>query len=252
MMNAIPGKLHGKLASPFLLVHSVGHDEWTWFPLFSVCYFHHDKDGGVPHSHSQAHTMDGITVCSPTSNALLVYNTKKYYRPDSYCLDLYRLPSLVYPSLNYDGGLFCSLYQDDNPLMEERYPPGMRVEQIDPTTHMLLTGTVMNIPLHSNPTGLATYLILFENGTSASIPLADMASLILSPPVSRIGLNKTSSSNDSSLLPPFLQVGNRITYKHDGEYHKGFPTHNTGGTYPFSFKTHVKKKSEDWGVDNPN
>jgi hypothetical protein len=22
--------------------------------------------------------------------------------------------------------------------------------------------------------------------------------------------------------------------------------------YPFSFKTHVKKKSEDWGVDLPN
>ncbi len=29
MMNAIPGKLHGKLASPFLLVHGVGHDEQT-------------------------------------------------------------------------------------------------------------------------------------------------------------------------------------------------------------------------------
>jgi len=42
MMNAIPGKLHGKLASPFLLVHGVGHDKRTWFPLFSVCYFHHD------------------------------------------------------------------------------------------------------------------------------------------------------------------------------------------------------------------
>ncbi len=33
MMNAIPGKLHGKLASPFLLVHGVGQDKRTWFPL---------------------------------------------------------------------------------------------------------------------------------------------------------------------------------------------------------------------------
>jgi hypothetical protein len=92
MMNAIPGKLHSKLASSFLLVHGVGHDEWSWFPLLSVCYFHHDKDGGIPCSHSQAHTMDGIAVgCSPTSNALLVYNpwTKKYYKPDSYHLDPY-------------------------------------------------------------------------------------------------------------------------------------------------------------------
>jgi hypothetical protein len=37
-MNAIPGKFSGKLASPFLLVHGLGHDEQTWFPLFSICY----------------------------------------------------------------------------------------------------------------------------------------------------------------------------------------------------------------------
>jgi hypothetical protein len=50
MMNAIPGKFDGKLASPFLLVYESGHDEQTWFPLFSICYFHHEKDGDVPHS----------------------------------------------------------------------------------------------------------------------------------------------------------------------------------------------------------
>ncbi len=62
MMNAIPRKLHGKLASPFLLVHGVSHNERTWFPLFLLCYFHHDKDGGVTHSHNQAYTIDGIAV----------------------------------------------------------------------------------------------------------------------------------------------------------------------------------------------
>jgi hypothetical protein len=44
-MNAITGKLHGHLASPFLLVRGVGHNERTWVPLFSLCYFHHEKDG---------------------------------------------------------------------------------------------------------------------------------------------------------------------------------------------------------------
>jgi hypothetical protein len=34
MMNAIPGKHSGCLASPFLLTHDVGHDEQTWVPLF--------------------------------------------------------------------------------------------------------------------------------------------------------------------------------------------------------------------------
>jgi len=70
MMNAIPGKIHGRLASPFLLVHGVGHDERTWVPLFSLCYFHHEKDGDLKRSKHQSHTMDGIiSGRSPTSNA---------------------------------------------------------------------------------------------------------------------------------------------------------------------------------------
>ncbi len=84
-----PRKSARKAGFSLLLVHGVGHDERTWFPLFSVCYFHHDKDKAVTRSHNQAHTMDGIAVGrSPTSNALLVYNprTKQYYEPDSYRL----------------------------------------------------------------------------------------------------------------------------------------------------------------------
>jgi hypothetical protein len=38
MMNAIPGKFGGKLASPFMLIRGVGHDKRAWFPLFLVCY----------------------------------------------------------------------------------------------------------------------------------------------------------------------------------------------------------------------
>jgi hypothetical protein len=71
MMNAIPGKFGGKLASPFMLAHGVGHDERTWFPLFSVCYFYHILNEDTPRSHTQSHTMDGIVIgSSPTSNAL--------------------------------------------------------------------------------------------------------------------------------------------------------------------------------------
>jgi hypothetical protein len=141
MMNAIPGKVDGGLASPFLLVHGVGHDERTWIPLFSLCYFHHTKDGDLSRLKHQAQTMDSIIVGrSPTSNALLVYNprTKQYYEPDSYRIDSYRLPGSVYSNVKYDGGLFCSLDRDDNPSFEEKYPPGTRVERIDPSTNMLL------------------------------------------------------------------------------------------------------------------
>jgi hypothetical protein len=57
--------------------------------------------------------------------------------------------------------------------MEELHPPGTRVKQLEPSTNMLLAGTVMDIPLHSNPNGSAMYQVLFDNGTSASISLGD-------------------------------------------------------------------------------
>jgi hypothetical protein len=98
-MNAIPGKLHGRLASPFLLVHGISHDERTWVPPFSLCYFHHEKDGDQRRLHNQAHTLDGIIIGhSPTSNALLACNprNKQYYKPDSYRIDSYWLPGSVY------------------------------------------------------------------------------------------------------------------------------------------------------------
>ncbi len=107
LMNAIPGKFSGRLASLVLLVHGVGQDKRTWIPLFSLCYFHHKHGSDIQCSKHQAHTMDGIVVgCSPTSNALLVYNprNKQYYEPDSFRLDLYHLPGSAYPSIKYDGG----------------------------------------------------------------------------------------------------------------------------------------------------
>jgi hypothetical protein len=112
VMNAIPGKLWGKLASSFLLVHGVGDNKRTWFPLSSLCYFNHDEDVSTQHTHSQSHTMNGIAIGrSPTLNTLLVFNiwTKTYYEPDSYRFVPYRLPSLVYPQLQYNSGLFCYL-----------------------------------------------------------------------------------------------------------------------------------------------
>jgi hypothetical protein len=67
--------------------------------------------------------------------------------------------------------------------MEELYPPGTQVELINPTTNMLLAGTVMDIPLSTAPSDSPSYQILFDNGTSASISLTYMPSLIPDPPV---------------------------------------------------------------------
>jgi hypothetical protein len=220
MMNAIPGKHSGCLALLFLLVHSVGHNEHTWVPLFSLCFFQHKQDGNVQGSHHQAHAMDGIVIgCLPTSNALLVYNpcNKQYYEPNSYRIDPYHHPGSAYPSIKYDDGLFVNLLRDNNPQFKEKYPPGTHVKSVDPVSNMLLSGTVMDIcfpaevSVSSNNATNLPYMILFNDGTTASIPLSQMASLIPPPPVTPI-----AADSDDLLLPPFLCLNSRITFGHKG------------------------------------
>ena len=250
MMNAIHISYQGQLASPFLLVHGVGHDERTWVPLFSLCFFHHERDGEFSRSHHQAHTMDGIVIGqSPTSNALLVYNprNKKYYEPNDYQIDSYRLPGSAYPTLKYDGGLFVNLLRDDNPHFEEKYPPGTRVERMDPVSNMLCLGTVMDIPfpcsssLSSEDSMDLPYTILFDDGMTATVPFSKMADLIPPPPLVSTSPNSVSAKEKRA----------KIKYEHDGQYHKGYLGQHDG-VYCFLFKSHVNKCKEDWGVPLPN
>ncbi len=60
----------------------------------------------------------------------------------------------------------------------------------------------MDIPFPtdvSDSTSTVFYTILFDNGTSASIPLSEMASLIPASPV-----DVAACDSQDSLLPPFL------------------------------------------------
>jgi hypothetical protein len=109
----------------------------------------------------------------------------------------------------------------------------------------------MDIPISTDVLGSLSYLILFDNGSSASIPLTNMPSMIPAPPI-QISDTAASPTTHSSLLPPFLSINSQITNEHDGTYHTGFLSCKPCGTYCFSFKTHVKKKSDDWGVNLPN
>jgi hypothetical protein len=135
--------------------------------------------------------MDGIVIGHfPMSNTLLVYNPRnpQYYGPNIYCIDPYHLTSSIYANIKYDGGLSCHLLCNNNSHMEEKNPPGTGtlVKQLDSSTNILLSGTVMYIPFPATslaPDILSTdlnYTILFDNGTTSSIPLWlwDMASLI--------------------------------------------------------------------------
>ncbi len=67
--------------------------------------------------------MDSIVIGrSPTLNALMVYNpcNQQYYEPDSYRIDPYHLPTLVYQHIKCDGGLFFYFLIDENLHMEEK------------------------------------------------------------------------------------------------------------------------------------
>ena len=89
------------------------------------------------------------------------------------------------------------------------------------------------------------YLVQFDDGTTKSVSASDMSSLIPKPP-------EAAMDNDGALLPPFLQEKSKVTYDHDGQYHKGYLTKSPDGVYRFSYKSHVNKKKEDWGVALPN
>ncbi len=245
-MNMIPGRYNNKLASPFMLVHGVRPDPRTWLPIFSLCYFHHEKDSDASRYKTQAHTLDGIILGrSPTSNAILVYNpcNQRYYKPDSYKIDPHRLPSSVYPTITYDGGLFVSLHCNMTSTISEPYPPGTRiVEPGSSNDNILRLGTVVDIPMDPNLS--PQYLIQFDDGTTKSIPASNMSSFIPKP--------RDLSSDSSHLLPPFLRLNSKITFEHEGQYHKGYLLKTPDGPYCFSYKSHINKKQPDWTVPLPN
>jgi hypothetical protein len=144
-----------------MLAHGVRPDQRTWLLLFLICYFDHKKDSDAQHSTNQAHMLDGIVIGpSPMSNAILVYNPRNqcYYKPDSYKIDPYCVPSLVYPTIIYNGSLFVSLHRGDTPSISKPYPPGTPIKE--PSTsndNITWSGTVMDIPL--DPTTSPHYLI---------------------------------------------------------------------------------------------
>ncbi len=110
----------------------------------------------------------------------------------------------------------------------------------------------MDIPFPINISGLfkdntdLLYTIFFDDGTTASIPLSQMAGLIPPPPIT-----PSAADGNDSLLPPFLHLYSWSTFEHKSQYHKGYLS-QLNGVYWFSYKSHVNKQKEDWGVSLPN
>jgi hypothetical protein len=131
---------------------------------------------------------------------------QRYYEPYSYKIDPYCLPSSVYPTIVYDGGLFVSLHRGEALSISKQYPPGTRVvEPSSSNNDVLRSGTVVDIPM--DPTLSPQYLIQFNNGTTKSIPASKMASFIPKPRVSP----SVISFLPSFLLTPRSHLSTRVS-----------------------------------------
>ena len=150
--------------------------------------------------------------------------------------------SLVYPTIKYGGGLFVLLHRDKTPVISEPYPPSTRVLNTTLQSGWSLAGTVVDIPF--DPTLSPQYLIIFDYSTTRVVLSKDMPSLIPRP--------AHASPDSSHILPPFLQPGSKITFEHNVQLHKGFLGQSQDSKFRFSFKWHINKKSEDWGVPLPH
>ena len=94
------------------------------------------------------------------------------------------------------------------------------------------------------------YLLQHHDGSTVTKSLMEMDELADSP------INKTRSSPTPSLpiitrLPAWLQHDEKVTYDHNGEFHKGFIQITTDGAARFSCRRQKSSKTESWGVALP-
>ena len=104
----------------------------------------------------------------------------------------------------------------------------------------------MDIPMDpSQPEDTLHYLVMYDDGRTRSVPLADMSDIVLKPPAPATELDIERG------LPPHYQVGQKVTYEHEGQYYKGYMGRRNG-VYRFEFRRHPNSKSVEWGVDLPD
>ena len=97
----------------------------------------------------------------------------------------------------------------------------------------------MDIPIDtSQPNESKSYLIQFDNSSTKSVPISDMPFITIQLPVVLDG------DDQDTLFPAFLQVRNKITYNHDGQFYKGY-LGRKDGVYRFLFKRHPNVKQEE-------
>ena len=122
-------------------------------------------------------------------------------------------------------------------LSANHTPPGTRIKEPNSSNDDIpRSGIVVDIPM--DPSISPQYLIQFDDGTTKSFPASKMALLIPKP--------CNSLSDSSHLLPPILRLNSKITFDHEGWYHKVYLSKTPDGPYCFSYKSHINKKQPNW------
>ena len=91
------------------------------------------------------------------------------------------------------------------------------------------------------------YLLHHHDGSTITKTLVEMDKIVDSP------INNTQSVPHLSLplidsLPTWLQHGSKVTYDHEGEFHKGFIMILADGTARFSCRRQKSSRTKSWGV----
>ena len=77
----------------------------------------------------------------------------------------------------------------------------------------------------------ARYTILFDDGTQENIPFVDLAK-----PASTTATPTPPGDDPFQGLPHFLKRGSKITLDHEGQFVKGFLSHDSKGGFTFDVR----------------
>ncbi len=212
MMNMILGKYHGKLASsshahswcmprpnnlassllPLLL------PSWQRLQccLFQVAGPHNGWDPSWPFSYIQCYSC----VWSTEPEILWIWQLLPWPLPTAF---------FSLPDNQVQLRLLCVPTPGWYSSHQQTVPTLNTCGRISPYLGSTRARTVMDIPFDLS--SLPQYLIMFNNGTTYSVLSPDMPTLIPKP--------VTSILDTSHLLPLFLDIGSKIKFEHDGQFH---------------------------------
>eukprot|EP00956_Cyclotella_meneghiniana_P014787 scaffold22287_cov36-Cyclotella_meneghiniana.AAC.2 len=267
MINQIPGRLGRRLTTPFELVYGEKPDSSTWFELFSIGYFDHKVENSASKSNTEVQTLAGIAVGrDEKANTIRFYNplTRAYYSPPVFKLEEGRLPASLFPTkITFDGGLVCGLQSNNTDPSTEPFPPGTRVNVlINGETER---GTIQQVPMplppilepnaQIQPQGgeesnvNTNYTVLLDNNTTVQLTFADL----LSPSSDTPPVDPAAPSTVWQGIPSrYLHQDAKITYEHDGTYHKGYLSYSEQTGFEFLVRRNTRSKKIDFRVPLPD